>query len=74
MQSKRSSKEDSKVVNFARFMKQNIEIIYKQFCANAASKRTDIYLMAFWGKALRLVNILQKQIISRSVHYHSLKR
>lgn len=25
------------MVNFARFMKQKIEIIYKQFCANAAS-------------------------------------
>lgn len=44
MQSKRSSKEDSKVVNFARFMKQNVEIIYKQFCANAASGQ--IYLIA----------------------------
>lgn len=66
MQSKRSSKEDSKVVNFARFMKQNVEIIYKQFCANAASGQ--IYLMACRGKALRLVNILQKQIISSSEH------
>lgn len=50
MQSKRSSKEDSKVVNFARFMKQNIEIIYKQFCANAASRQ--IYISWHFGEKL----------------------
>lgn len=67
MQSKRSSKEDSKVVNFARFMKQNIEIIYKQFCANAASGQIYIswhfeeklsdWLTSFKNKSFQDLNI-----------------